>query len=420
VALDAESILRRAEAMASRGLRVLAIARGEASPASTSIEGEPADLTLLAVVGMIDPPRPEAIAAIAACQGAGVRVKMITGDNPLTAAAVAHRVGLCGDASSLRALNGQGIEAMSDDDLERRVEEVAVFARVTPEHKLRIVKALQTHDHVVAMTGDGVNDAPALKRANIGVSMGLSGTDAAKEAADMVITDDNFATIAAAVEEGRGVFENLMKYIVWTIPTNAGQGLVVLAAIAAAVPLPLLPTQVLWVNMSTALLLGLVLAFEPKDPDAPRAPILDLSLLFRTALVVAIMLIASFVTFEYEQAEGASVAAARTSVASIFVFVQTAYLFNCRSLRKSVLQVGLLSNPVLLVGVGLMIAAQLLFTYAPLMNRLFGSAPIDLAAWVRVIAAAVVTFVVVGLEKWVRGRWSRRTVTSCPRRPHPG
>jgi Ca2+-transporting ATPase len=413
VPLDAQAMHARAGSMASRGLRVLAIARTHVGAAQSSLAGDLAGLTLLAVAGMIDPPRPEAIAAIAACRSAGIHVKMITGDSPLTAAAVAARVGLADAGTPLLALNGHAIEAMSDEDLERRVDDVGVFARVTPEHKLRLVRALQARGHVVAMTGDGVNDAPALKRANIGVAMGLSGTDVAKEASDMVITDDNFASIAAAVEEGRGVFENLMKFIVWTIPTNVGEGLVVLAAVAAAVPLPILPTQVLWLNMSTALLLGLMLAFEPKDrdamkhpPRAPRAPLLDLTLVLRTVLVVTILLVAAFGTFEYEQTHGATVAAARTSVVNTFVAVESTYLFSCRSLRRSVFQVGLLSNPLLLAGVGAMVALQLLFTYATPMNEVFGSAPIDLDAWARVVAAGVAAYVVVGFEKWARRRWT--------------
>ncbi len=277
VAIDSDAIQTHLEAMASRGLRVLAFASGEMPADANAITHDDiANLTFLGLQGMIDPPRPEAIDAVRACQSAGIRIKMITGDHPVTARAIAGKLGLTGTATDAEespvVMTGHELSEKSDRELIDMADRVAVFARATPEQKLRLVRALQTNGHVVAMTGDGVNDAPALKQADIGVAMGVGGTEVAKEAADMVLTDDNFATIEAAVEEGRGVFDNLTKFIVWTLPTNMGEGLVILAAVFAGVTLPLLPVQILWINMTTAVLLGLMLAFEPKEPDIMRRP----------------------------------------------------------------------------------------------------------------------------------------------------
>ena len=235
-------------------------------------------MTFLGLQGMIDPPRQEAILAVQKCHTAGIRVKMITGDHALTASSIARQVGLHNPSD---VVTGKALMEISDRELIDVADRTSVFARVTPEQKLRLVEALQAKGNVVAMTGDGVNDAPALKRADIGVAMGITGTDVAKEAADMVLTDDNFASIEAAVEEGRGIFDNLTKFIVWTLPTNLGEGLVIFAAIFAGVALPILPVQILWINMTTAVLLGLMLAFEPKEPGImsrpprdPKTPIL--------------------------------------------------------------------------------------------------------------------------------------------------
>jgi Ca2+-transporting ATPase len=274
-ALDVPGVQRQVEAMAADGLRVLAFARRAvpATMAYLSHADVATDLVFLGLQGMADPPRPEAIAAVQACQQAGIQVKMITGDHALTAAAIARQIGIMSAADTSAepsALTGKQLAALSDAELMGAVDRAVVFARVTPEQKLRLVEALQARGHVVAMTGDGVNDAPALKQADIGVAMGLSGTDVAKEAADMVLTDDNFATIAAAVEEGRGVFDNLTKIIAWTLPTNLGEGLIILAAVVAGLSLPILPIQILWINMTTVAVLGLVLALEQKEPDIMR------------------------------------------------------------------------------------------------------------------------------------------------------
>ncbi|MBI5559199.1 MAG: cation-transporting P-type ATPase [Deltaproteobacteria bacterium] len=416
VPLRGAGIHEAVETMAAKGLRVLAMASKEMDPATSGIYH--ADLTsglvFLGLQGMIDPPRPEAVAAVKICQAAGIRVKMITGDHPVTAAAIAQQVGLNSRASAqgvtgaVPVLTGAELEKLSDSEFIDRAEDTVVFARATPEQKLRLVEALQARGQVVAMTGDGVNDAPALKRADIGVAMGITGTEVAKEAADMVLTDDNFSSIEAAVEEGRGVFDNLIKFIVWTLPTNLGEGLVILTAIFLGVTLPILPVQILWINMTTAGFLGLALAFEPKEPGimlrpprAPNTPILTRSVIFRITLVSLLMLAAAFWLFAWEQRAGATLAEARTAAVNVFVMVELFYLFNCRSLEKNVFQLGLFSNPWVLGGSVAMFLLQLVYTYLPLMNRLFQSAPIGLAVWGRTVAAGVLVFVIIEIEKWL-------------------
>jgi cation-transporting ATPase F len=396
------------EEMASRGLRVLAFARLDKPGAQKISFDDMAGLTLLGLQGMIDPPRPEAVAAVRACQAAGITVKMITGDHALTAAAIGKQIGLCvGDCETV--LTGAELAKLTDADLIEKAQQVNVFARVAPEQKLRLVEALQARGHVVAMTGDGVNDAPALKQSNIGVAMGITGTDVSKEAADMILTDDNFASIEAAVEEGRGVFDNLTKFIAWTLPTNLGEGMVLLAAIVAGATLPILPIQILWINMVTAALLGTTLALEPKETDImrrkprdPKAPILSSALILRILLVGLIILAGSFGLFEYELGRGASVEEARTVAVNVVIFVEILYLFNARSLTRSPFQLGFFSNWWAIGGAVLMTLIQILFTYAPFMNRLFGSAPMRLMLWLDVLAVSLVAFVIIEIEKWIR------------------
>ena len=426
VPLDTLAVQRQLESLAAKGLRLLVLASADLPGDTRSIgHADVNELTVLGLQGMIDPPRPEAIAAVRACQSAGVHVKMITGDHALTAQAIARQIGLDGrdtpGPEGPLVLTGRELAEQHDAELIESADRVAVFARVTPEQKLRLVRALQARGHIVAMTGDGVNDAPALKQADIGVAMGITGTEVAKEAADMILTDDNFATIEAAVEEGRGVFDNLTKFIVWTLPTNMGEGLVILAAIFAGVTLPILPVQILWINMTTAVLLGLMLAFEPKEPDImqrrprdPRTPILTGALIGRILIVSVIMLIGAFGSFEWALGKGrewgldetAADAHARTVAVNVFVMVELFYLFNCRSLTRSMFQLGVFSNPWIWFGVGSMVALQLLFTYAPFMNRFFHSAPIGWDAWWRILATAALAYAIVGLEKWGRHRWA--------------
>ena len=414
VALDRDAVHRAAETMGVRGLRVLALARRhvEAHHAKLEHAHVTAGFTFLGLQAMMDPPRPAAIASVRQCQRAGIAVKMITGDHLVTARAIAGQIGLKGreEHGKLVALSGRELEKVSDDELPEVAERTAVFARVAPEQKLRLVKALQARGHVVAMTGDGVNDAPALKQADIGVAMGISGTDVAKGAAAMILTDDNFASIEAAVEEGRGVFDNLTKFIVWTLPTNAGEAMVLLTAILFGTALPALPVQLLWVNMMTALLLGLMLVFEPKERDLmerpprdPKRPLLTYALIMRTGLVSIIMLAGSFWLFFWELGmEGASEAAARTAVINVIVLVEIGYLFSCRSLNHSIFAIGLFTNWWAIGGALGMLAAQLLFTYLPLMNKLFHTAPINAESWLRIVAVAATAFIAVELEKWIR------------------
>lgn len=424
--IDFTAVLQQVDAMAGKGLRVLAFARKTLSADTLELNHSDVDqgLEFLGLQAMIDPPRPEAIDAVRQCKAAGITIKMITGDHAGTATAIAREIkiidtlpidSITPDTAETKAscevLTGSELSQMSDDDLVESAHRCHVFARVTPEQKLRLVKAIQSKGNVVAMTGDGVNDAPALKQANIGVAMGLSGTEVAKEAADMVLTDDNFATIKAAVEEGRGVYDNLTKFIVWTLPTNAGEGLVILTAVATGASLPLLPVHILWINMSTAVLLGMMLAFETREtnvmrrpPRDPSQPLLNRDLIMRVGLVSLLMLAGAFGLFKWERINDAEVEAARTVAVNVFVIIEVFYLFNCRSLANSMFRIGVFSNRWLLVGVAVMLSLQLVFTYVPFMNQHLSTAPISAAAWGRIFAVGFVVYIVVGFEKWVRRR----------------
>jgi cation-transporting ATPase F len=409
--LDRAEVHETAEALAEQGLRVLATAVGSVDRDQPfGPESLPGTLTLAGLHAMADPPRSAAITAVQSCHTAGIDVKMITGDHASTAAAIAKELGILRD-DARRVLTGIDLAELDPSVYPETVERTAVFARVSPEQKLRLVEALQGRGHVVAMTGDGVNDAPALQQADIGVAMGEGGTEVAKEAADMILTDDDFATIEHAVEEGRGVFDNLTKFITWTLPTNIGEGLVILVAIVLAATLPILPVQILWINMTTAVALGLMLAFEPKEDDImqrrprdPRQPLLTGALMFRIALVGALLVGGSWWLFEWERSSGVSVAEARTAAVNLFVAVEAFYLFNCRSLTHSVWHTGVFSNRWILGGVAVQALGQIALTYVPAMNSLFQTAPIGAGAWTRVFAVALLASVIVAVDKRLRRR----------------
>ena len=407
----------RMEAMAAAGQRVLAVAVKPTEPHRFELDfaDVDADLTLLGLFGLMDPPREEAIAAVRTCRDAGIRVKMITGDHAATARAIARQVGL---ESSDEALRGVELDALDDEQLRQRAQAVDVYARVTPEHKLRLVQLLQEGGRVVAMTGDGVNDAPALKRADVGVAMGINGTEAAKEAAEMVLADDNFASIANAVEEGRTVYDNLKKAILFILPTNGGEALVVLAAILFGFhEFPLTPVQILWVNMITAVTLALALAFEPPEPGVmsrpprdARQPVLTRLFLWRIGYVSLILTVGTFGLFLWEQFQGASIEQARTVAVNTLVMFEIFYLFNSRYMIAPVLNLnGLFGNRYVLYAVALLILFQLGFTYLPPLQALFGTAPIDGGTWLRIVVVASSVLFIVEREKAQVRRRSMQT-----------
>ncbi|QQW34224.1 cation-transporting P-type ATPase [Mycobacterium marinum] len=410
--LEPGAVADAAEMLTARGLRVLATAvRAGGSPLELNEDTLPGDLAFTGLHAMLDPPRGAARRAVAACHTAGIDVKMITGDHAGTATAIAAQVGLLDDGGPGpgAVLTGPDLAALDAEDYSDAVDQATLFARVSPEQKLRLVQALQARGHVVAMTGDGVNDAPALRQASVGVAMGRSGTEVAKDAADMVLTDDDFATIEAAVEEGRGVFDNLTKFITWTLPTNIGEGLVILAAIAFGTALPILPTQILWINMTTAIALGLMLAFEPKEaaimsrpPRDPDQPLLTRTLVGRILLVSTLLVASAWWLFEWEVGKGASVEAARTAALNLFVVVEAFYLFSCRSLTRSAWRIGFWSNRWIIFGVAAQAIAQLAITYLPAMNAVFATAPIGAPVWLRIFGVATVVSLVVAADKLVR------------------
>ena len=412
--LDAAYWQRQMDEIAARGQRLLALALRESAPDRERLRHADVDqgLTLIGLFGLADPPRGEAVAAVARCRAAGIRVKMITGDHAGTARAIGAQLGL----ATADALTGVQLDALDDDELCARAAAVDVFARTSPEHKLRLVQALQAGGEVVAMTGDGVNDAPALKRADVGVAMGKMGTEAAKEAAEMVLADDNFATIAAAVEQGRTVYDNLKKAIAFILPTNGGEGLVIVAAVLFGSVLPITPVQILWVNMITAVTLGLALAFEPAEsnvmarpPRRPDEPLLSRFLVWRIAFVSLILLAGTFGLFLYERAQGAGIETARTVAVNTLVAFEIFYLFNTRYLTASsfTLEAWLGSRSVL-VAVAAVVLFQLLFTYAWPLQALFATTALDLAAWGRILLVAASVFFLVELEKWLLRRRARR------------
>ena len=407
-ALDPAAWQARVEDLASQGQRVLAVASRPAAPDHAELRFDDVEqgLVLLGLVGMIDPPRAEAVEAVRACRAAGIRVKMITGDHAVTARAIAAQLGL---ENASTALTGPEIEALGDEDLARQAPDVDVFARASPEHKLRLVQALQGRGHTVAMTGDGVNDAPALKRADVGIAMGRKGTEAAKEVAEVVLADDNFASIARAVREGRTVYDNLKKAIVFLLPINGGESLSVVIAILAGLTLPITPLQILWVNMVSSIGLALALAFEPSEPDVmsrpPRPagePLLSPFLIWRIGFVSLLMTAGIFGLFELATWHGADEATARTVAVNTLVVMEVFYLFSVRFLRAPSLTLrGMLGTKPVLIAVATVTALQLVFTYAPFMGDLFATRPLSVADGIPVLAAGVLLFTVLEIEKLV-------------------
>lgn len=414
--LDPDYWRRQASDLAARGLRLLAIATrpADAERRSLSFADVERGCTLLALLGISDPPREEAIAAVDECRRAGIAVKMITGDHVETARAIGAQLGI---GVGRAALTGAEIELLDERQLRALLPGVEVFARASPAHKLRLVQAMQASGEVVAMTGDGVNDAPALKRADVGVAMGRKGTEAAKEAADVVLADDNFATIAGAVREGRAIYDNLRKFILFVLPTNGGETLIVIAAILFQLTLPLTPAQVLWINMVTSSTLGLALAFEPAEPGLmsrpPRDPaesLLSAFFVWRVAMVSLLMMAAALGLFLWEMQRGTSLESARTMAVNTVVMCEMFYLLSSRHIFASVLyRGGLLGNPTVLLAIAACLALQLLYTYAPPLQQVFGATALAADEWLRVLLAGLLLFAVAELEKALIRRL----------RPHP-
>ena len=402
----------RIQEASAKGQRILAMA-SRVAQAEQQILAFPdikSGFTLLGLVGIIDPPREEAIVAVDQCHTAGIRVKMITGDHRITACAIGAKLGI-GDGR--RAVTGVELDGLDDAQLRQVVAEVDIFARANPEHKLRLVTALQDNGEVVAMTGDGVNDAPALKRADIGVAMGQKGTEVAKEAAEMVLTDDNFASIMHAVEEGRTVYDNIRKTVVYIIPTSGGEAGILMLAIILGMALPITPVQILWINMVTTVTLAISLSFErpesgvmSRPPHDPNASILSGFLVWRIVFVSLLMISGGFALYFWETLQGSSVELSRTVVVNVLVMCEIVYLFNCRYLIASACsRQGLLGNRYVLLAVGLLLILQLLFTYSPVMQQLFGTTALDAAAWGRIVAFSLFLFFAIECEKyWLRRR----------------
>lgn len=400
--------------LASEGQRVLGFGMKPASAAAKDLAADhlESDVVFLGIVGMIDPPRADAQDAVRECLAAGIKVKMITGDHAATASAIGRQLGLLDHD---RVVTGAQLDDLEPAALRDLAEHSAVFARTSPEHKLRIVEALQAGDAVVAMTGDGVNDAPALKRADVGVAMGRQGTEAAKEAAEMVLLDDNFASIVAAVREGRTVYDNLRKVIGWTLPTSIGEALVIIAAILAGLALPVTPVQILWINMITAVALGLTLAFEPTEPGtmtrpprSPSAALLSPFLVWRVVLVSLLFVGGAFGMFFWALDRGLDLTTARTLVVNTLVVMEIFYLFSVRYLNMTSITLrGIVGTPAVLIGVAGVVVGQFLFTYAPFMQAIFGTRSIAMVDGLIVIGIGILLLVLLEIEKLLR-RWLMR------------
>ena len=422
ITLDMQKVISQIELLGSKGMRVLAIAQKTQSKSDEiSVDDVENGFEFIGLIGMIDPPRNEAIEAIKACHNARITVKMITGDHHATARAIGMELNLSANGA---VVTGVDLSKMSDAELDKTIQTTNIYARVAPEHKLRLVKALQNNNEVVAMTGDGVNDAPSLKQSNVGVAMGITGTSVSKESADIVLADDNFSSIAAAVEEGRRVYDNLLKSLAFLLPTNLGLAFILIYGImffpfnpiTKELLLPMLPVQLLWINLVAAIALALPLAFEVKEPNVmnrpPRKPdeaLFNGFVTFRVFFVSILMTVVTIVLFNWEYAYSLKTGMAQTdalarsqSIAVTFIiFFQIFYLINCRSLKDSVFKIGLFSNGFIFLGIGSIMLLQAMFLYTPFMQKVFGTASLDGKGLFISFVAGSLIFVVISIEKWI-------------------
>jgi len=412
---DRDALFGKAEEMAKQALRVLAVAMKRVPSKKRGLsQDDISDLTFLGLIGLQDPPRPEVRDAIASCKAAGIRVVMITGDHAATAKAIAEDLGILHEHGAV--VTGQQIQTMSDEDLAKVVQTSNVFARTTPEHKLRITEQLVKQGEIVAVTGDGVNDTPALKAASIGVAMGINGTDVAKETADIVLKDDNFATIVRAVEEGRDVYNKVQKIIAWLVPTSIGEALILIVAIVLGIELPLSPLQILWINLVTALTLATPLAFEPKEqgllerpPRPPSEKLITRAIVRKFAIVSALMVVGTFGVFYAHEERGQSVEVAQTVALNTLVFFEIFYLLNGRSLTLPAYSVSMRSNEWLSIGILACIASQILIVYWSPLSDIFGTDAIELSDWILAVVIASSVFFAIEIEKWfIRSGEARR------------
>lgn len=432
IPLDKEQIHDQIVQLGSRGMRVLAVAQKSMGEQETTVIASSDMLNgfhFSGLIGMIDPPRPEAIEAIKACHQAGIVVKMITGDHHATARSIGMELGL---STKGEAITGAELAAMEDATFRKTVNAINIFARVAPEHKLKLVKALQENQQVVAMTGDGVNDAPSLKQANIGVAMGITGTSVSKESADIVLTDDNFASISAAVEEGRRVYDNLIKSLAFLLPTNLGLAFILIYGImffpfnplTNILLLPILPAQLLWINLVAGITLALPLAFEVPEPNVmrrpprdPNEPLFNRFVAFRLVLVSLLMTAGAILLFNREYANaiagnespGEALKKSQTIVVTFVIMFQIFYQLNCRSLKDSLLKIGIFSNRTIFIGIGTILALQALFIYTPFMQSVFGTSSLSLRDLAIASVAGFLILPVIWIEKRLHSYSSNRS-----------
>lgn len=433
--IDRERVVAEIERLGAKGMRVLAVAQKTPKSGQTELPPEAVEsgLDFVGLAGMIDPPRAEAIEAIKLCHDAGIVVKMITGDHHVTASSIGAELGL---PKHEAAMTGLEVAKLDQQQLNVVVANTNIFARVAPEHKLSLVKALQEGKQVVAMTGDGVNDAPSLKQANIGVAMGITGTSVSKESADIVLTNDNFASISAAVEEGRRVYDNLLKSLAFLLPTNLGLAFILVYGImffpfnpeTKSLLLPLLPTQLLWINLVAAVALALPLAFEVKEPDVmkrpprdPQAPLFSPFVTFRVVFVSLLMTAGTILIFKYEYSQDLAAgmvaslaqAKAQTSAVTFVIIFQIFYMLNCRSLKDSLLKIGFFSNWTVFIGIGIVVVLQFVFIYAPFMQSIFETVSLSSQDLLTALAFGFAIYPIIGLEKFIHGQILKRKGTAA-------